>query len=317
MNTFLNRLLALPIGLQNTLFADFEERILRRVAEAKANDSYDRGIENLFADGGFKILNTQVLNVHASGAETICYTIDKLDRPAIVTVPEAQRILEAEEFAAYRHPKSNRLAIAGITGIRLNNNGVKINVMSVYQPTGTKVWSNMDECNFSAWNPEAPGTQYWAQWQQMVNLSPEFIEERMYLICGLLLPVWKKLPTNNCKVVRLQANDGRILLGRSIDKNKIEGVYQKFSLDSGIKLTNEEIYDLIWNHRQAKQVGGYTLQRNYFKGNNYLEVLAVYGADKIDRLKAIGCFTEMINRVKVFIPLDNAIEVMDKLATLQ
>jgi hypothetical protein len=41
-----------------------------------------------------------------------------------------------------------------------------------------------------------------------------------------------------------------------------------------------------------------------------------YGSDKIDWLKAMGCFTEIINyRTKVFIPVDTAIEIIDNLIT--
>jgi hypothetical protein len=48
-----------------------------------------------------------------------------------------------------------------------------------------------------------------------------------------------------------------------------------------------------------------------------LEVVAVYGSDKIDWLKALGCFTEIINyRTKVFIPVDTAIEIIDKLIAI-
>jgi predicted RNA methylase len=319
MNTFLNRLLALPIGLQNMLFADFEERIAQRVSAAKANDSYDRGVENLFADGGFEVISTQVLNTHSSGAETICHTIDKLDRPSVISVVDAKRIVTNQKLNTYRQNKTGKLAVAGFLDTRTTREGATVNVLIVYEPTGTTTsWRKVDEPDFlKSWVHEPASDQYWHQWQQLVDLSPEFIRQRMFLVCGLLLPIWKKLPKENPKVVRLQANNGDILLGRLIDKNKIQLVYEKFGLNNNIKLSSEEIYDLIWNQREVKAVGDWNLQKFYYKGTYYLEILEVYGSDKIDRLKAIGCFTEMIKfRVKVFIPLDNAIEIMDKLVNL-
>jgi C-terminal domain on Strawberry notch homologue len=86
MNTFLNRLLALPIGLQNILFGEFEQRISDRIEQAKAAGSYERGVENLFGDGGFEVIETQILNTHSSGAETICYSIDKLNKPHLISI---------------------------------------------------------------------------------------------------------------------------------------------------------------------------------------------------------------------------------------
>lgn len=89
MTTFLNRLLALPINLQNRLFADFEARIDLRIAQAKANGSYERGVETLWADGGFEIIDSKILETLTAGGETICYAIDKLKKPHILTVSDA------------------------------------------------------------------------------------------------------------------------------------------------------------------------------------------------------------------------------------
>jgi hypothetical protein len=316
MTTFLNRLLALPIGLQNILFAELEQRILDRIERAKVVGNYDRGVENLFADGGFEAVETQILNTHSSGAETICYTIDKLNKPHIVSIDSAQKLLaKSQGFNCYRHTKTNNLAIGGAIDKRTKRDGSPVDVMAIYQPVASRSWQKLDLPDFiDVWVPEVPTNQYWRQWQQSIDLAPEFDRERIYLICGLLLPVWKKLPDSNSKVFRLQANDGRILLSRAIDKHEIEKVFANFGLDSSVKLTAEDIFKLVWEERQVKSVGRWELQRNYYEGADRLEVLAVYGSDKIEWLKALGCFTENINhRTKVFIPIDSAVEIIDKL----
>ena len=317
MNTFLNRLLALPIGLQNILFGEFEQRILDRIEQAKAAGSYERGVENLFGDGGFEIIETQILNTHSSGAETICYSIDKLNKPHLISIDSAQQIANTQGFKFYRHAKTGNLAIAGLIDKRIKRDGSAVDVMAIYQPVSSKSWQKLDLPDFEkVWIPEIPTNQYWKQWQQLIDLAPEFDRERIYLICGLLLPVWKQLPDSNPKVFRLQTNDGRILLGRSIDQHQIEKVFSNFGLKDLIKLNAEDIFKLVWEDRQVKSVGQWELQRNYYKGVDRLEVLAVYGSDKIDWLKALGCFTEIIqHRTKVFIPVDNAVEIIDLLLT--
>jgi P-loop containing NTP hydrolase pore-1/C-terminal domain on Strawberry notch homologue len=317
MNTFLNRLLALPIGLQNILFGEFEQRISDRIEQAKAAGSYERGVENLFGDGGFEVIETQILNTHSSGAETICYSIDKLNKPHSISTDSAQQIANTQGFNFYRHAKTGNLAISGLIDKRIKRDGSAVDVMAIYQPVSSKSWHKLDLPDFEKiWIPEIPTNQYWKQWQQLIDLAPEFDRERIYLICGLLLPVWKQLPDSNPKVFRLQTNDGRILLGRAIDPHQIEKVFGNFGLKDLIKLNAEDIFKLVWEHRQTKSVGQWELQRNYYKGVDRLEVLAVYGSDKIDWLKAMGCFTEIIqHRTKVFIPIDNATEIIDRLLT--
>ena len=316
MTTFLNRLLALPIGLQNILFAEFEQRILDRIDRAKAAGNYDRGVENLFADGGFEVIETQILNTHSSGAETICYAIDKLNKPQLISIDSAQNLLaKSQGFSCYRNTKTNNLAIGGAIDKRIKRDGSAVDVMAIYQPVASKSWQKLDLPDFvDVWVPEIPTNQYWRQWQQLVDLAPEFDRERIYLICGLLLPVWKKLPDSNSKVFRLQANDGRILLGRAIDKHEIEKVFANFGLHSSVKLTAEDIFKLVWEDRQVKSAGDWKLQRNYHAGADRLEVLAVYGSERIAWFEAMGCFTEIINnRKKVFVPLDRAFEIVNKL----
>jgi predicted RNA methylase len=319
MNTFLNRLLALPIGLQNILFAEFEQRILTRIEQAKAAGSYERGVENLFSDGGFDVIETQILNTHSSGAETICYSIDKLNKPHLLSIESAKRIANTQKFKFYRHAKTSNLSLAGFIDKRIKRDGSVVDVMAIYQPVSNQSWQKLDLPDFEkVWIAETPTNQYWTQWQQLIDLAPEFERERLYLICGLLLPVWKQLPDDNPKVFRLQTNDGRILLGRAIDQHQIEKVFDNFGLKDLVKLNAEDIFKLVWEHRQVKSVGRWELQRNYYKGVDRLEVLAVYGSDKVDRLKALGCFTEIIqHRTKVFIPVDNAVEIIDRLLIIQ
>ena len=71
ISQFLNRVLALPIALQNALFEEFDARLCSRVEEAKASGQYEAGVETIVADG-FTLLERHVLQTHAGGAETVC-----------------------------------------------------------------------------------------------------------------------------------------------------------------------------------------------------------------------------------------------------
>ena len=70
---FLNRILALRIALQNTLFAAFEQLLEARIEAAIAAGSYDIGVETLTAES-FAITERRTVHTHAAvGAETRCY----------------------------------------------------------------------------------------------------------------------------------------------------------------------------------------------------------------------------------------------------
>jgi hypothetical protein len=77
---FLNRVLALRIDLQNTLFATFESLLEARIESALAAGTYDIGVETLTAES-FRVAERRTVHTHeATGAETRCYRVLSKDR---------------------------------------------------------------------------------------------------------------------------------------------------------------------------------------------------------------------------------------------
>ena len=70
---FLNRVLALRIDLQNTLFAAFEQLLEARLEAAIASGTYDIGVETLIAESFHIKERRTVCTYAATGAETRCY----------------------------------------------------------------------------------------------------------------------------------------------------------------------------------------------------------------------------------------------------
>ena len=80
ISTFLNRLLALSIELQNTLFAVFEELLTAKIEGAIASGTYDLGVETLTAES-LAVTERRTIYVHpATGAETQVFTVARRDR---------------------------------------------------------------------------------------------------------------------------------------------------------------------------------------------------------------------------------------------
>ena len=80
ITTFLNRVLALPIALQNKLFELFEELLNTRIEAAMASGTYDAGLETLMAES-LAVADRRVLHTHArTGATTSLLTIERQDK---------------------------------------------------------------------------------------------------------------------------------------------------------------------------------------------------------------------------------------------
>ena len=80
ISQFLNRILALRINLQNTLFAVFEELLDASIEAAQTAGVYDVGVETLIAES-FHVAERRTVYMHAAtGAETRCYRVLRKDR---------------------------------------------------------------------------------------------------------------------------------------------------------------------------------------------------------------------------------------------
>ena len=80
ITTFLNRVLALPIALQNRFFELFEELLAVRVEGAIASGTYDVGLETLIAES-LAVTDRRILHTHErTGATTSLLTIRREDK---------------------------------------------------------------------------------------------------------------------------------------------------------------------------------------------------------------------------------------------
>jgi predicted RNA methylase len=111
ITTFLNRLLALTIDLQNVLFTAFEQLLNTRIEGAIASGTYDAGLETLRAES-FVVADRRVIYTHpGTGAETRLLTITERRRNRPVTLDEALDRLSDSCGVLLVNERSGRAAI--------------------------------------------------------------------------------------------------------------------------------------------------------------------------------------------------------------
>src|SRR4051812_11885720 len=63
---------------------------------------------------------------------------------------------------------------------------------------------------------EANEDAFASVWANELAEVPPFTESAMYVVTGLLLPIWRWLPDEGCRVYRLQTDDGERIIGRQM-----------------------------------------------------------------------------------------------------
>jgi hypothetical protein len=111
ITTFLNRLLALTIDLQNILFTAFEQLLTARIEGAIASGTYDVGLETLRALS-FVVAGRQTIYTHpGTSAETRLLTITQRERNQPVTSDEALARLSDPRAVLLVNSQSGRAAV--------------------------------------------------------------------------------------------------------------------------------------------------------------------------------------------------------------
>lgn len=308
INTFLNRLLALRIEMQDILFTAFEALLSARIEGAIAAGTYEIGLETLQAVS-FEVLDRRVINEHpTTGAQTALISIRRRQRTEILTVAEALQRAEARSGVFLVNEKTGHACLQHkVRGVMLDDGSVEERVVLV-GPKHERFTSlaSMDD---SVWR-EVERSAFVDAWNAEVATIPEFTDDTIHVVSGLLLPIWNRLPNESARVYRLQTDDGERIVGRWVSPAWVATA----SSVGGIHLTSSDAHAALLEGKTVLSLAdGLQLRRVRVMGSNRIE-LGGFTDSMRDRLKAYGLFHEIISwKLRMFVPTSSdGIEVLEK-----
>ncbi|SKA24881.1 strawberry notch family protein [Consotaella salsifontis] len=299
ITTFLNRLLALTIDLQNILFAHFEQILTARIEGAIASGTYDVGLETLRGEQ-FTVTDRQVIHTHpATGAEPTLLSIAQRERNHPVALDEALDHLTDPRAALLVNERSGRAAVRVPTTSVIDDDGVVERRVRLIRPMesskvpvammGDTHWVETDRETFAR------------IWDTEVAAVPEYTDSTVHIVSGLLLPIWKRLPTESTRVYRLQTDDGERIIGR-----KVSPAWAANAATTGTtSLSADDAFTALTEGRTILDLSeGLQLRRARVMGANRIELTGFTDTMR-DRLKAYGLFGEIISwKFRLFVPTD-------------
>ena len=302
ITTFLNRLLALTISMQNILFTVFEQLLGAKVESAIASGSYDIGLETLVADS-FTAIQSETIYTHpGTNAETCLLTIAMRERNRPLELVNALELLTRPDAVLMINSRSQRAAI------QLPARSVMLDDGEVEQRV--RLLRPMEKLNLAAkqmpetsWQEVDP-TAFAKAWEAEIAQLPEFATSEIHIVTGLLLPIWKSLPEESTRVYRLQTDDGTRIVGRKVSAAWAAGAVGADKPD----LTPPQALILLREGRTVLDLAdGLQLRRSRLMQVNRIE-LTGFGSTAVERLKAMGLFSEIISwKLRMFVPDDATI----------
>ncbi|MEY9594395.1 putative RNA methylase [Bradyrhizobium yuanmingense] len=307
ITTFLNRLLALTIGLQNVLFTAFEQLLTARIEGAVSSGTYDLGLETLRAES-FVVTDRRTIYVHPrTGAETRLLTIVQRERNHPVGLDDALAHL-SNHAVLLINERSGRAAVQiPAPSIMLDNGEIERRIRLIRPMEQHQVPLNM--MAESHW-VEADRERFAAAWLAELAEVPKFTESTIHVAAGLLLPIWKRLPNESTRVYRLQNDAGGRVIGRKVSATWVVNV---LAADAP-SLTPDAAFAALMDGRTVLDLGEDLQLRRVRVMGAYRIELSGFNDTMRDRLRAYGLFGEIISwKLRMFVPTDTSgVEVLSR-----
>jgi hypothetical protein len=315
---WLNRILALPINLQNGIFDEFLGLVEARIDAARAAGTLDLGLETIAVES-FEILSDTLLRTDSvSGATTHLLELEIARALKPLTL---ERLGQLEGTSGSRrrlmcNSRSGRAALVVPARSLLADDGSRITRHELVRPL-KRGYLSADQIAESSWEPVDEPT-FRAAWQIEVDEALSSLKrERLHLATGLLLPVWDKLPTDYVRVSRISASDGRSLLGREVPLHAVGEICHALGHDVAPEIAPESVIAAVLTSGRAMPVKAremLMLKRSLVNSAQRLELIG-WSASRLDWYKAQGCFTEIIRfQTRLFVPLEGAADIVSRLS---
>jgi predicted RNA methylase len=297
ITTFLNRLLALTIDLQNTLFGVFEDLLRTRIEGAVASGTYDLGVETLTAES-LIVTDRRTLYVHPqTGAETQVFTIRRRERNHPFALADALERARDSRAVLLVNAKSGRAAVqVPAPSLMLDDGEVERRVRLLRPMERTAIplammaqthWKESDQAAFAR------------AWERELAEVPAFTDSDLHIVTGLLLPIWKRLPDDSMRVYRLQTDSGERIIGRLVSP---AWVAQTADAETPTIAAADAWTALLDGRTLLDLHEGLQLRRVKVMGEFRVE-LTGFTDGMVDRLKATGLISEIISwKLRLFVP---------------
>jgi ParB/RepB/Spo0J family partition protein len=308
ITTFLNRLLALTIELQNILFTAFEQLLTARIEGAIASGTYDVGLETLRAES-FVVTDRRTIYVHpVTCAETGLLTITQRERNHPESLDDVLGRLSDHRAVLLLNERSGRAAMQiPAPSFMLDDGEIEQRVRLIRPLEQHSVPSQM--MTESHW-VEADRERFSAAWLAELAEVPEFTESTIHVVAGLLLPIWKRLPNESTRVYRLQTDAGERIIGRKVSTAWVASF---LAAESPALTPDAAFAALLEGQTVLKLAEGLQLRRVRVMGAYRIE-LSGFDDTMRDRLRAYGLFGEIISwKFRMFVPSDaSGVEILSR-----
>lgn len=296
ITTFLNRVLALQIAVQNALFAHFEGLHSDIIAGAVKAGTFEIGVETIRAENLTILSRTSVATHKATGAETLVFEVERKDRRRYLSLDDVKAMAaKARQPVLLINIQSGRAALSVPAPSVMLEDGNSEPCVTLRRPTEALTLTK-GELKASKWR-EADDALFSKAWADELASLPEFRTTQFHVLTGLMLPVWDRLRDENPRIYRFQTDAGERVIGRLIET----GALSALGLAASAMPPDQAVAHIL-EGGTVSLAGGHSLRTCSVMHARRIE-LTGFDADAVPALKALGLISEIIAwKLRLFVP---------------
>ena len=230
-STVLGRLAILTDGDQRALMSQLHKRTEEAIANAVRNGTYNQGLETIRGNSIEIRDESEILN--SNGSKTRYYRLRRHEVIERTPFSRAARILAGSKSKKnvravfMRHKVNGRIAL----GVTRSDGGSFVDITT---PGGSTV-RTIDAIRQEPWRVVEDLQEAERHWElESENLDMQEYTE-MHMLSGSLLYNWDKLPKSGIGLNRCKTDDGKVIVGRIVNKHQIRDTLQKLGMTSSYR----------------------------------------------------------------------------------
>lgn len=297
ISTFLNRMLALTIAMQDVLFTAFEGLLTARIEGAIASGTYEIGLETLTAES-LVVTDRRVIYTHpGTGAQTYLLTIARKDRLSPISLADALAMVKVGGKLMI-HGETGQAAVRHRARSMMDDEGAMHPRARLVLPLGAAIM-RADLLAVSPWR-EVEMDVFSEAWSEELATLPEFELSQFHVVAGLLLPIWKRLPHEATRIYRLQSDEGERIIGRRVSPAWAASIVRD---DGPVRIQADQAMALLMAGESQLHLAEGQILKRVRAMNGWRIELSGFDDLRVEGLKAIGLISEIVSwKLRLYVP---------------
>jgi len=306
VDRFLNRIMALPVDIQNGIFEIFYGNYQEIIARAKETGAFDFGVEQIHATN-LKVVGepTVVHTDEASGAQTKLYELEGDVAVHKINFDQATRFASR---GFYKNKKSGHIYAVQKNENPLATSSNALHLRNVRAETHAVSTNELHEKYEKVLGGEA---KVW--WDTTYAKTPAFRPKRFVILSGPIFSIYDKIMgrsgLRNKRIQRATLKDGRGIVGLGLKTTEVAQIRQRLGIGNKlVELTASETIALVKDGAVLELDNGWQLTESAISGDKVIELLPSGTRDYASALQSYGFLDEVIRYKRRWFAIGRAAE---------